>query len=187
MHILLVTVGTVVKLRLIGGSRRRPRPRRPTKDPQCGRRERGLTCSANASQKYLSLFFSLLHPLHHYDNALPSLPPPTPSVVSSPPSEYTNTMARGNQRDKAREANLKKQAGQVCLSHAAIVTPTTGSDGQDARHTHHLPDANECLLLQKKANTMSGTEMQRAKESAADIMRAKQAAAEAKKNEAAKK
>ncbi|KJZ78791.1 hypothetical protein HIM_01564 [Hirsutella minnesotensis 3608] len=54
-------------------------------------------------------------------------------------------MARGNQRDKAREANLKKQAAQ------------------------------------KKGNNMSGTEMQRAKESAAEIMRQKQAAAEAKK------
>ncbi|KYK58409.1 4F5 domain protein [Drechmeria coniospora] len=49
-------------------------------------------------------------------------------------------MARGNQRDKAREANQKKMAAQ------------------------------------KKGNSMSGTEMQRAKESAADIMRQKQAA-----------
>ncbi|KAL0940887.1 4f5 domain protein [Colletotrichum truncatum] len=54
-------------------------------------------------------------------------------------------MARGNQRDKAREANLKKAAGQ------------------------------------KSKNTMSGTEFQRAKESAAEIMRQKQAASEAKK------
>ncbi|OAA44276.1 4F5 domain protein [Metarhizium rileyi] len=57
-------------------------------------------------------------------------------------------MARGNQRDKAREANQKK------------------------------------LAAQKKGNNMSGTEMQRAKESAAEIMRQKQAAAEAKKAEA---
>lgn len=54
-------------------------------------------------------------------------------------------MARGNQRDKAREANLKKQAAM------------------------------------KKGNTMSGSEMQRTKETAAEIMRQKQAAAEAKK------
>ncbi|KAL6852925.1 hypothetical protein ACO1O0_007473 [Amphichorda felina] len=54
-------------------------------------------------------------------------------------------MARGNQREKSREANLKKQASQ------------------------------------KKGNNMSGTEMQRAKEAAADIMRQKQAAAEAKR------
>jgi hypothetical protein len=61
-------------------------------------------------------------------------------------------MARGNQREKSREANLKKQQGQ------------------------------------KKGNNLSGSEMQRAKESAADIMRQKQAAAEAKKAaEAAKK
>ncbi|KAM4066875.1 small EDRK-rich factor 1/2-like, N-terminal domain-containing protein [Hirsutella rhossiliensis] len=58
-------------------------------------------------------------------------------------------MARGNQRDKAREANLKK------------------------------------LAAQKKGNNMSGTEMQRAKEGAAEIMRQKQAAAEAKKAAAA--
>ncbi|RDA84959.1 hypothetical protein CP532_1745 [Ophiocordyceps camponoti-leonardi (nom. inval.)] len=54
-------------------------------------------------------------------------------------------MARGNQREKSREANLKKQAAL--------------------------------------GNNMSGTEMQRAKEQAADIMRQKQAAAEAKKAE----
>jgi hypothetical protein len=56
-------------------------------------------------------------------------------------------MARGNQRDKAREANQKKMAAQ------------------------------------KKGNGMSGTEMQKAKESAAEIMRKKQAAAEARKAE----
>ncbi|POR32921.1 Four F5 protein [Tolypocladium paradoxum] len=60
-------------------------------------------------------------------------------------------MARGNQRDKAREANQKK------------------------------------LAAQKKGNSMSGNEMQRAKESAAEIMRQKQLAAEAKKVEAAGK
>lgn len=30
-----------------------------------------------------------------------------------------DTMARGNQRDKAREANLKKQAGQVSFVYSA--------------------------------------------------------------------
>ncbi|KAL2112594.1 hypothetical protein VUR80DRAFT_7019 [Thermomyces stellatus] len=54
-------------------------------------------------------------------------------------------MSRGNQRERAREANLKKQA--------AI----------------------------KKANTKSGYEMARDKETAAAIMRQKQAAAEARK------
>ncbi|PSS27197.1 hypothetical protein M430DRAFT_32030 [Amorphotheca resinae ATCC 22711] len=54
-------------------------------------------------------------------------------------------MARGNQRDKAREATQKK------------------------------------LAEQKKANTMSGPEMQREKERVAQRMREKQAAADAKK------
>ncbi|QPC71759.1 hypothetical protein HYE68_002511 [Fusarium pseudograminearum] len=53
-------------------------------------------------------------------------------------------MARGNQRDKAREKNLKNK-----------------------------PQDNK--------NKMSGTQMQHAKESNADIMRQKQAAAEARK------
>ncbi|KJR85549.1 4F5 domain protein [Sporothrix schenckii 1099-18] len=51
-------------------------------------------------------------------------------------------MARGNQRDKAREKNLKAQAGQ------------------------------------KKANTKSGTEMQRDRDELAKKMREKQAAGE---------
>ncbi|KAB5582687.1 putative serf family protein [Coniochaeta sp. 2T2.1] len=61
-------------------------------------------------------------------------------------------MARGNQREKAREANLKK------------------------------------LAAQKKGNAMSGTELQRAKEAAAEKMREKQRLADEKKKaeEAAK-
>jgi len=58
-------------------------------------------------------------------------------------------MARGNQRDKAREANLKKQAGA------------------------------------KKAHGLSGSELAKAKEVAAQKMREKQAAADAKKAETA--
>ncbi|KAJ9638680.1 uncharacterized protein PV06_09812 [Exophiala oligosperma] len=54
-------------------------------------------------------------------------------------------MTRGNQRDKAREKNMKEQAGQ------------------------------------KKKNTQTGTEFQRAKEAQAAIMREKQAKAEAAK------
>lgn len=69
-------------------------------------------------------------------------------------------MARGNQRDKAREANLKKQAAQV---------------SQGVEWTW-IPSTVALTSGQKKGNTMSGTEMQRAKESAADIMRQKQAA-----------
>ncbi|TQS31483.1 hypothetical protein Golomagni_08232 [Golovinomyces magnicellulatus] len=79
-------------------------------------------------------------------------------------------MARGNQRDKAREANQKKAAAQVRLP---VVVD------QCSLSTVTL------TFAKKKGNTMSGTEMQRAKESAADIMRQKQAAAEAKKAEAA--
>ncbi|KAG8673546.1 hypothetical protein FPOAC2_06993 [Fusarium poae] len=54
-------------------------------------------------------------------------------------------MARGNQRDKAREKKLKEEGKK------------------------------------KSGNAMSGTQMQHAKESNADIMRKKQAAAEARK------
>ncbi|KAF2759612.1 hypothetical protein EJ05DRAFT_498825 [Pseudovirgaria hyperparasitica] len=60
-------------------------------------------------------------------------------------------MARGNQRDKAREKNLKEQQGK------------------------------------KSANTMSGTQQQKAKEDAAEIMRKKQAAADAKRAAEGKK
>ncbi|KXT04214.1 hypothetical protein AC578_73 [Pseudocercospora eumusae] len=58
-------------------------------------------------------------------------------------------MARGNQRDKAREKNLAKQAQE------------------------------------KTKNTASGTQQQRDKENAAEIMRRKQAEADAKKAAAA--
>ncbi|PHH85695.1 hypothetical protein CDD83_63 [Cordyceps sp. RAO-2017] len=68
-----------------------------------------------------------------------------PAARSPPRPSRPIAMARGNQREKSREANLKKQAAL------------------------------------KKGNNLSGTEMQRAKEQAADIMRQKQAAAEAKK------
>ncbi|KAI4600517.1 hypothetical protein KJ359_000872 [Pestalotiopsis sp. 9143b] len=54
-------------------------------------------------------------------------------------------MARGNQRDKAREKNLKAQAGV------------------------------------KNKNTKSGTEMQRDKDSVAEIMKKKQQAADERK------
>lgn len=54
-------------------------------------------------------------------------------------------MTRGNQRDRDRAKNLKKEASQ------------------------------------KKATNLSGSEMQRARESAAEVMRKKQAAADAKK------
>ncbi|KAF7537265.1 hypothetical protein G7Z17_g12887 [Cylindrodendrum hubeiense] len=92
--------------------------------------------------------FSLTLALSRLPQTLNDRPLPPPITVL-PHSSVT--MARGNQRDKAREAAQKKLAGQ------------------------------------KKGNSMSGTEMQRAKESAAEIMRKKQAAAEAKKAEEATK
>ncbi|KIV86892.1 hypothetical protein PV11_02473 [Exophiala sideris] len=59
-------------------------------------------------------------------------------------------MTRGNQRDKAREKNLKEQAGKVCLDNAVPADPG-------------------------KKTTVSGTEFQRTKEQQAEIMRQKQA------------
>ncbi|WYZ37353.1 hypothetical protein EsH8_II_000859 [Colletotrichum jinshuiense] len=53
---------------------------------------------------------------------------------------------------------------------------TRGNQRDKAREA-----AQKKLASQKKGNSMSGTEMQRAKESAAEIMRQKQAAAEARK------
>lgn len=67
-------------------------------------------------------------------------------------------MARGNQRDKAREKNQKEQAGKVRL----VQCPS--------RLIWHA----DCV--QKSKNTMSGTEFARDKENVAAIMRAKQAA-----------
>ncbi|KEZ46155.1 hypothetical protein SAPIO_CDS1024 [Scedosporium apiospermum] len=71
-------------------------------------------------------------------------------------------MSRGNQREKAREANLKKQAAQ------AGSKPNPYTIGQFARlGASGAP---------QPGNTMSGTQMQNAKEKAAEIMRQKQAA-----------
>ena len=67
-------------------------------------------------------------------------------------------MARGNQRDKAREKAQKAQAGIVC-------TPKL--------RCFETVRVNE---TQKSKNSASGTEMQKNKESAAEIMRQKQAA-----------
>lgn len=76
-------------------------------------------------------------------------------------------MARGNQRDKAREANQKKMADQVRL-----FTHRCQTGGESS--------VREVLTLfsrpQKKSNSMSGSEMQREKEKVAAKMREKQAA-----------
>ena len=73
-------------------------------------------------------------------------------------------MARGNQRDKAREANQKKMASQVWWGveslGGAISFVATRAD----------------VMLQKSSNNMSGSEMQREKEKVAAKMREKQAA-----------
>ncbi|KIW99936.1 uncharacterized protein Z518_10864 [Rhinocladiella mackenziei CBS 650.93] len=87
-------------------------------------------------------------------------------------------MTRGNQREKAREKNLKEQAAQVGISSARLrpFKPPTSSF-TIRRYCEH-PDP-------KKKNTQSGTEFQRTKEAQAAIMREKQAKAEAAKAAAA--
>lgn len=77
-------------------------------------------------------------------------------------------MARGNQRDKAREKNLKAQAGLVRLIFASL-----------ERQSSTTPKINDSAL-QKNKNTASGTEQQRNKDSVAEIMRQKQAAGKSK-------
>ncbi|MCJ1310577.1 hypothetical protein MMC25_004242 [Agyrium rufum] len=69
-------------------------------------------------------------------------------------------MARGNQRDKAREKNLKDQAGK------------TGSE----RTTMRGKDSDGFVRMQQ-----SGTEFARTKEAQAAIMQAKQKAADDKR------
>lgn len=67
-------------------------------------------------------------------------------------------MARGNQRDKAREKNQKAQAGIVSWVLRANIT------------------SYALTLTQKSKNTASGSQQQRDKEAAAEIMRKKQEA-----------
>jgi len=80
-------------------------------------------------------------------------------------------MARGNQRDKAREAAAKKAGGVVsdlpCLCLATICLPRF----YIAVHAHYLT-----MLLQKHKTTMTGSEQARNKDTVAAIMQAKQAA-----------
>jgi hypothetical protein len=71
-------------------------------------------------------------------------------------------MARGNQRDKAREANQKKMADQV------LCAVPVGSFA--------ISVADHDAIVQKKGNSMSGTEMKAEKEKVAAKMREKQAA-----------
>ena len=81
-------------------------------------------------------------------------------------------MARGNQRDKAREKTQKEQASQVCIPEFSwILTPTFPCPFRLC-----LRASNLLLLLQKKKNTMSGTEFAKEREKVAAIMRQKQEA-----------
>ncbi len=74
-------------------------------------------------------------------------------------------MARGSQRDKAREANQKKMADQVYSSFVL-----------GAVDVSRISCADRIFRLQKKSNSMSGSEMQREKEKVVAKMREKQAA-----------
>ncbi|GKU04155.1 unnamed protein product [Fusarium langsethiae] len=85
-------------------------------------------------------------------------------------------MARGNQREKAREKNLKKTEVRLTITNYLF----SRSSIQNIL-TRPFPQ------LQKPKTTMSGTQMQHAKESSAEIMRKKQAAAEARKAAEGKK
>ncbi|KAK2766363.1 hypothetical protein FQN53_006755 [Emmonsiellopsis sp. PD_33] len=71
-------------------------------------------------------------------------------------------MARGNQREKAREKTQKEAAGQTA-------------------HQTWTELTQPFPALQKKKNSQSGTEFARTKENQAAIMRAKQDAANARK------
>ncbi|KAF5024981.1 hypothetical protein F66182_2932 [Fusarium sp. NRRL 66182] len=84
-------------------------------------------------------------------------------------------MARGNQRDKAREKKEKANKAQV-----------RGSLASSTKNTNQT-NAMVCLQLQKDGNSMSGYQMQHANEANADIMRQKQAAADARKAAGGKK
>ena len=97
--------------------------------------------------------------------------------LSPPPS---SKMARGNQRDRAREKNLKTQAGQVSLQPGEPPRhhPRLGSPNLDVRapRRERKVALTTHVSIQKKGNNQSGSEMQRSRESAAEVMRQKQVA-----------
>ena len=80
---------------------------------------------------------------------------------------YHIIMARGNQRDKAREKNLAKLASQVKSSLLLKSMPR-----------FMLDQCADDDTTQKSKSGLSGTEQQKDKENVAAIMRAKQAAGE---------
>lgn len=79
------------------------------------------------------------------------------------------TMTRGNQRDKAREKNLKAQGGEVSLTAQHFVFNSAFN------FNYQWIRLWLTWLAQKKKNNQSGTEFQRTKEAQAAIMREKQA------------
>lgn len=102
-------------------------------------------------------------------------------------------MTRGNQRDKAREKNLKEQAQAVwvpqqstCPLHMVRGWPGKAQEAnptlQWLHSQRHVCFVKGSVLTlsdpQKKKNTLSGTEFQRTKEAQAAIMRQKQEAGE---------
>jgi hypothetical protein len=103
-------------------------------------------------------------------------------------------MTRGNQRDKAREKNLKEQSAAVRAPRTSLHTHYTWLEvGREGRRRQTLLSNGPPILchvcfvkgsvltlsdLQKKKNTLSGTEFQKAKEAQAAIMRQKQEAGE---------
>ena len=91
-------------------------------------------------------------------------------------------MARGNQRDKAREKNLKEAAGVVSMATSTTVETVrvlTLSLGRK-RRTPYSAFANSLSFLGRLTSftnnltQQSGTEFQRTKEQQAEIMRKKQ-------------
>ena len=81
-------------------------------------RQIGPTFEAHLFGSHLATICLRIHLLvsspHDFWLQPSALRPPTSncSFIFAPPSLYSVEMARGNQRDKAREKNLKAQAGQ---------------------------------------------------------------------------
>ncbi len=104
----------------------------------------------------LSLFFFFLPPSLPLPPSL-HLPSSAVSILRHSPSRRfpTNTMARGNQRDKAREANQKKMAAQVRSSarrwspgaNTPTTTTTTTHDDQRLFDPEEIANTNINLVF----------------------------------------
>ncbi|KAI1815660.1 four F5 protein [Poronia punctata] len=81
-------------------------------------------------------------------------------------------MARGNQREKAREKNLKQQAAQM---------PMRDFVGPRRNVYLFLGNTGMAIVGDRRVPPKTGSEMQREKEALAELMRKKQEAANAKK------